>query len=220
MFVRVPVSARHIVLAALDEAGMSAEADAAREFTDNYCDPAKNAERLRWVELARAQYAMGEKVEFDNDATISDSEGGHQYVLGWALVEGDEDEEDEGEEDEDAPPATPGETPHAGALAAAAIAALREFCGDVEAVGGLERNDEGYASPRGTDGWSDLGKAYINACAALGRTPQWSEDEAFPGAWEPPAAWAEAHAGEDDDEEGGGGEEDDEDGGGEEDGEG
>lgn len=74
------------------------------------------------------------------------------------------------------------------AQAAEAVRLLGEFCRDVDAVT-LERNEDGYASPRGTDGWSDLGHDYFKACELLGREPVWDEDEPHKGGWAPPAAW-------------------------------
>ncbi len=77
------------------------------------------------------------------------------------------------------------------AKAAEAVRLLGTFCRDVGVVT-LERNEDGYACPRGTDGWSDLGKTYLEACELLGREPVWNEDEPHKGGWAPPAAWFDA----------------------------
>lgn len=63
---------------------------------------------------------------------------------------------------------------------------LEEFCDDVDAVG-LVRNEHGYASPYGTEGWSDIGLTYMKACELLGRQPRWyhSETNVGAGTWEP-----------------------------------
>ncbi len=70
------------------------------------------------------------------------------------------------------------------------FALLNKFCDDIDAVT-LERNEDGYAAPMATGGWSDIAKTYLEACELLGREPKWNEgeDRVGLGTWEPPASW-------------------------------
>lgn len=100
MFLRLPVKCLQPVLDALRASGYESEAKAVESFTRHYVDPEKNADRLEWVARADEKARDGE-IEFDSDATISDSEGG-QYVLGWVWVDGEDEDEDADDEDEEA----------------------------------------------------------------------------------------------------------------------
>lgn len=50
--------------------------------------------------------------------------------------------------------------------------ALTEFVDAVDACGGVARTRDGLHEPLGDREWVDLGEAYMNACAALGRPAQ------------------------------------------------
>jgi hypothetical protein len=56
-------------------------------------------------------------------------------------------------------------------------AALTEFAQDIEAAGGVRREDDGLAVPVGDPEWVDLGETYLRACAALGRKPLYQKEE-------------------------------------------
>lgn len=56
-----------------------------------------------------------------------------------------------------------------------AKAALEAFVDTIEATGGLIPGEFGMLSPAGDPTWSDLGSAYLLACAALGRKPMVTE---------------------------------------------
>jgi hypothetical protein len=47
-------------------------------------------------------------------------------------------------------------------------AALKEFCSDIEAAGGVAFGQGGPA-PIGDLAWTDLGQTYVKACKLLGR---------------------------------------------------
>jgi hypothetical protein len=49
--------------------------------------------------------------------------------------------------------------------------ALEEFCRVIEATDGVVETPSGLHEPFGDRDWIDLGEAYIQACAALGRKP-------------------------------------------------
>ena len=87
-FVRVPVGCLPTVFAALRAAGYDGAAKDAESFTRHYTDPGLNAERLRWLERARDVRLKYGDIEFDSDATISESDDSGEYVLGWVWVEG------------------------------------------------------------------------------------------------------------------------------------
>lgn len=55
--------------------------------------------------------------------------------------------------------------------------ALEEFAGTIDATGGVIQERSGLCSPAADRGWVDLGEAYLKACAALRRTPKWTEPE-------------------------------------------
>lgn len=50
--------------------------------------------------------------------------------------------------------------------------ALLEFIEAIEATGGVRRDPEGFYAPVADEEWTDLGEAYLTACAALGRKPK------------------------------------------------
>ena len=50
---------------------------------------------------------------------------------------------------------------------------LKEFCDDVDATGGVTRNDDGVATLM-CDAWPDLAAVYLKACRLLGRAPVWN----------------------------------------------
>lgn len=56
-------------------------------------------------------------------------------------------------------------------------AVLNEFCGDIDAVGGLAKNEHDFYGPASDPEWTDLGTTYKNACHLLGRTPKYQEDD-------------------------------------------
>jgi hypothetical protein len=90
-FLRVPVKCITLVVTALRTAGFTQEAERVSEFTKNYTDPTANAARHEWLVRAEAQAAKAGEIEFDSDATISGSEEGGEYVLGWVWVYGPSD---------------------------------------------------------------------------------------------------------------------------------
>jgi hypothetical protein len=96
MFCRIPVKCRDVVISALRAAGFAQEARDVESFTRDYVDPKANANRLKWVGRADIVARDGE-IEFDSDATISHSESGGEYVLGWVWVDGPPDREDNDE---------------------------------------------------------------------------------------------------------------------------
>jgi len=49
--------------------------------------------------------------------------------------------------------------------------ALTAFVSCIEATGGCTRDHDGYIVPMVDEDWSDLGDAYVEACAALDREP-------------------------------------------------
>ena len=53
--------------------------------------------------------------------------------------------------------------------------ALLEFIEAIEATGGVRRHPEGFYAPVADEEWTDLGEAYLTACAALGRKPKFEE---------------------------------------------
>jgi hypothetical protein len=56
--------------------------------------------------------------------------------------------------------------------------ALDEFVATIDATGGIKRDRKGCPVPVIDDEWIDLAVAYLSACHALGREPQWAgEDE-------------------------------------------
>jgi hypothetical protein len=58
--------------------------------------------------------------------------------------------------------------------------ALDEFVATIDATGGINRDRKGGPVPVIDDEWIDLAAAYLSACQALGREPQWAggdEDE-------------------------------------------
>lgn len=58
------------------------------------------------------------------------------------------------------------------------IVALQAFCDCIEATDGVKREREsGLYVPLADEEWTDLGEAYVQACAALGRKPLVQEDE-------------------------------------------
>lgn len=99
MFLRLPVKHRDWLLAALHHAGYHEDAKQVEQFTRHYIDPTLNAERLAWLARARdVRYRDTDiMIQFDNDSTISESDDGGEYVLGWVWVEGDVDEADTAE---------------------------------------------------------------------------------------------------------------------------
>lgn len=100
MMLRLPLKCRETVLAALRQAGFEGEAAHVEMFTSAYLDE-NNDERERWIGLASAVAAYPariQSVQVDEDATISDSEGGGQYVLAWIWVDDPEFDPDEGED--------------------------------------------------------------------------------------------------------------------------
>ena len=50
--------------------------------------------------------------------------------------------------------------------------ALRKFVETIEATGGVFDTGDGTLAPVGDPEWIDLGEAYIEACAELGRDPK------------------------------------------------
>lgn len=87
-FLRVPVKCLETVIAALRANGFESEARNVEDFTEHYTDPVLNEDRRDWLKRAIKQAHKDGEIEFDSDATISDSgnvEG--QYVLGWVWVE-------------------------------------------------------------------------------------------------------------------------------------
>ena len=47
----------------------------------------------------------------------------------------------------------------------------------IEATGGVRLRDDGLHGPLADEDWIDLGEAYVDACAAIGRTPVVEVDE-------------------------------------------
>ena len=47
--------------------------------------------------------------------------------------------------------------------------ALILFVRTIEAAGGIHAHSRGYFTPVGDPDWIDLGEAYVEACAVLGR---------------------------------------------------
>lgn len=94
MFLRLPLKCRQVVIDALNAAGFLQEAKNCKEFTEDYADPGRNANREAWLALAKGTVAKDGEIEFDSDATISHSGDKGEYVLGWVWVE-DPDYEDE-----------------------------------------------------------------------------------------------------------------------------
>lgn len=87
VFLRVPVKCLRTIIDALLAAGFSQEANEVQDFTHAYTDPAANAERQRWLNLAEETVAKDGEIEFDADATISHSTDNGEYVLGWIWVD-------------------------------------------------------------------------------------------------------------------------------------
>lgn len=50
--------------------------------------------------------------------------------------------------------------------------ALIEFVKTINATGGVVLFNDGNVAPAGDTEWTDLGDAYLSACAALGREPK------------------------------------------------
>jgi hypothetical protein len=64
-----------------------------------------------------------------------------------------------------------GNTPGTNGSTDAVRAALDGFIEAIETTGGCFRNEGGVLAPAGDPDWTDLGDAYVRACAAIGRTP-------------------------------------------------
>jgi hypothetical protein len=62
-------------------------------------------------------------------------------------------------------------TPGTNGSTDAVRAALDGFIEAIESTGGCFRNEGGVLTPVGDPDWTDLGDAYVRACAAIGRTP-------------------------------------------------
>jgi hypothetical protein len=55
--------------------------------------------------------------------------------------------------------------------------ALDEFVATIDATGGIKRDRKGCPVPAIDEEWIDLAYAYLTACQALGREPQWANDD-------------------------------------------
>jgi hypothetical protein len=60
-------------------------------------------------------------------------------------------------------------------------AALLDFIETIEAAGGVAKNPDGFYAPVGDREWTDLGDAYMKACAILKREPYLEEEPSPPG---------------------------------------
>lgn len=52
-------------------------------------------------------------------------------------------------------------------------AALREFISCIESTGGVRTSEDGWVVPVADEDWSDLGAAYLSACAAMSVKPKY-----------------------------------------------
>ncbi len=84
-FINVPVNCLPVVLSALRKAGQVEAAQQATEASRHYLDPDANASRLGWLRWARQEYEA-EDIEFDDDATVSETDDDGAFVLGWVWV--------------------------------------------------------------------------------------------------------------------------------------
>jgi len=52
-----------------------------------------------------------------------------------------------------------------------------KFIQTVESTGGVKKHSNGYYEPEADPDWIDIGDCYVEACAAIGRTPKVEEVE-------------------------------------------
>lgn len=95
-FLQVPVRLLPFVINSLREGGHSSEAEMVASWTSQYTDPQKDAYRREIISLAESK--CGE-IEVDENAAISESGDGGEYLLAWLWVPYEEDEKEDEDED-------------------------------------------------------------------------------------------------------------------------